>query len=652
MHIIRGLTSASVRAKLTAIGLVTATGFIALVGIGWVSGSATVDAVKTGRAMNVEIRTIEEMRIAGLNMVLAAMDTIIDRHEGVMLPERAETVAASIKTLNEGMDSAQHIAKVVGKPELMGTFTADLEQVIQAIQVDLPALIERNAPPEEFAAIDDAIDGGGEHLLENLQQLAEFGIVHVRDQLSAAELAAENSKTYQSTAAVIFLVLVSGMMTLVARGIIRSLSGLRDDMKAVINGDLARDIQGAELNHEIGLMAQSVVVFRDAAVEKQRMEREADENRSLSDKERAEREAAKQAESASLNEAIEALAGGLKKLSDGDLTANIPTPFTENLERLRTDFNGSVAKLAETLEEVKNSTDGINGNAEEMKSAVDDLSNRTERQAAALEESSAALAEITSTVESSSNRAQDATKKVAEAQSASDSSTRIVSDAVEAMGNIKGASDEISKIIGVIDEIAFQTNLLALNAGVEAARAGEAGKGFAVVAQEVRELAQRSATAAKEIKGLISKSSTAVENGVDLVKATGDALATIAGHVSDINEHINSIATAAKEQSTGLQEVSGAVSQMDQVTQQNAAMVEETTALTHRLSDESAQLTSLVQRFRLAGSQGAPARARGPVAVASNAASRPSPAKAMVNKVRQAFATNGSAAVEQEWSEF
>ena len=40
---------------------------------------------------------------------------------------------------------------------------------------------------------------------------------------------------------------------------------------------------------------------------------------------------------------------------------------------------------------------------------------------------------------------------------------------------------------------------------------------------------------------------------------------------------------------------------MDQVTQQNAAMVEETTALTHSLSDETAQLMSLVQRFSLPG---------------------------------------------------
>lgn len=167
-----------------------------------------------------------------------------------------------------------------------------------------------------------------------------------------------------------------------------------------------------------------------------------------------------------------------------------------------------------------------------------------------------------------------------------------------------------------------------------------------------RELRQRCRPeAAKEIKELIVKSSGAVESGVDLVKATGEALATIAGHVSDINEHINAIATAAKEQSTGLQEVSSAVSQMDQVTEQNAAMVEETTALTHRLSDETTQLTSLVQRFSLAGaSHGGASR---PAEASPDAASRPSPAKAMINKVKQAFGSGGSAAaVEQEWAEF
>ncbi len=188
---------------------------------------------------------------------------------------------------------------------------------------------------------------------------------------------------------------------------------------------------------------------------------------------------------------------------------------------------------------------------------------------------------------------------VADATSDAAHSAVVVRDAIEAMGRIEQASNEISQIINVIDEIAFQTNLLALNAGVEAARAGDAGKGFAVVAQEVRELAQRSANAAKDIKGLISKSGEEVGGGVRLVHRTGDALQKIERQVSEINQHIQSISTAAQEQSVGLGEVNAAVNQMDQVTQKNAAMVEETSAATHKLSQEAAGLTEIIAWFRL-----------------------------------------------------
>ena len=411
-------------------------------------------------------------------------------------------------------------------------------------------------------------------------------------------------------ALILAVVLVS---LLVARSITRPLAGLSGAMGRISAGDLDLTIPGQALKDEIGAMSRALQVFQDAAIEKIRIEAEMEQERSLSDRERAEREAAKAAEAESLNAAIESLADGLDRLADGDLTVSLNTPFAGDLDRLRTNFNTSVEKLADTLSDVKTNIGSIHANAGEMRSAVEDLSKRTEQQAASLEETSAALEQITSTVKSSSERAQDASKKASEANAASEASTVIVADAVGAMSRIENASDEIAKIIGVIDEIAFQTNLLALNAGVEAARAGEAGKGFAVVAQEVRELAQRSASAAKEIKDLIDKSSIEVEKGVELVKATGDALNNIAAQVIDINTHIESIATAAREQATGLQEVNIAVSQMDQVTQQNAAMVEETTAVTHRLANEADGLSNMVMRFRTAGgkasAQKAPRRA-------------------------------------------
>jgi methyl-accepting chemotaxis protein len=69
--------------------------------------------------------------------------------------------------------------------------------------------------------------------------------------------------------------------------------------------------------------------------------------------------------------------------------------------------------------------------------------------------------------------------------------------------------------------------------------------------------------------------------------------------VTEINDVVSGIAAGAKEQATGLAEVNTAINQMDQVTQQNAAMVEQSTAASHSLSQETAQLAGLIGQFRV-----------------------------------------------------
>ncbi|UHS59768.1 methyl-accepting chemotaxis protein [Agrobacterium vaccinii] len=446
---------------------------------------------------------------------------------------------------------------------------------------------------------------------------------------------------------VIFTIAIIAALFISSRGITAPIEKLRIRMSGLAGGETTQEIDGLGRGDEIGQMAAAVAIFRDNAVERIRLEADADANRSLSEKDRAERETQKAKEATDTTFAVNELRTGLERLADGDVSYRLDRSFVEGLDGLRTNFNSAVTKLQDALVAVKQNAVGIDAGANEIRSAADDLSRRTEQQAASVEETAAALEEITTTVKDSTRRAEEAGNLVARARTGAEKSGEVVKSAVTAMQQIENSSKEISNIIGVIDEIAFQTNLLALNAGVEAARAGEAGKGFAVVAQEVRELAQRSAKAAKEIKALIVSSGEQVKSGVQLVAQTGESLQTIVSEVQEINRHVVAIVESAREQSVGLQEINTAVNTMDQGTQQNAAMVEQSTAASHSLAKEAAALNELLARFNLAD-QG-PSGRSAPQPISSNSRPIASPAHQLGNTLRSAF--KGNAAVK-EWEDF
>jgi methyl-accepting chemotaxis protein len=423
---------------------------------------------------------------------------------------------------------------------------------------------------------------------------------------------------------------------------------------AIARGRTDVDLSESSRQDEIGEMARSLAVLRDATVAKLRLESEAEQSRALSEEERRQHADEAAEREHQTQQAVDALAEGLQRLSDGDMTHRIDQAFSGSLEQIRHNFNASVEKLQSALRSVGNNAHAIQAGSSEIRSASDDLAKRTEQQAASVEETAAALEEITTSLKDATRRAEDAGQLVDRTRAGAEKSGAVVKRAVLAMSGIENSSKEISNIIGVIDEIAFQTNLLALNAGVEAARAGEAGKGFAVVAQEVRELAQRSANAAKEIKALITKSGEQVHTGVELVGETGTALEEIVGQVQEIDQHVAAIVRSAREQSTGLNEISSAVNSIDQGTQKNAAMVEEQTAASHALASEVISLNSLLAQFRLGNGDALVRSAPAPVSAGEH---RPvaSAARALGNKLSRAFGGGGQAAAvqtAQDWEEF
>ncbi len=405
----------------------------------------------------------------------------------------------------------------------------------------------------------------------------------------------------------------------------RPLTGLTRSVDRLSAGQYDQAVPGVDGGDEIGAIARALDGFRHDLADGQRRRAEQEAERAAAEIERQrhaeEAEAFAQAQARS----VAKLGEGMERLADGDLIWRMrEEEFQGDAVKMPRDFNAAVESLQATMAGILTAARSIKSGCAEISIAADDLAQRTERQAAGLEQTAAALDQITATVRRSSEGAERARQVTMTAKAAAERSGAVVEEAVEAMGGIERSSQSITQIIGVIDEIAFQTNLLALNAGVEAARAGDAGRGFAVVAQEVRALAQRSADAAKEIKTLISASTQQVGKGVKLVGETGETLREILVQVAEINELVGEIASSSKEQAVGLAEVNQAVNQMDQVTQQNAAMVEQSTAASHALSNEAAQLERLIGRFQVGAEvHELPTRADRPAISASRPATAP-----------------------------
>ncbi|MEM9098578.1 MAG: methyl-accepting chemotaxis protein [Pseudomonadota bacterium] len=434
------------------------------------------------------------------------------------------------------------------------------------------------------------------------------------------------------------LALLTGIILagLIARGVTRPLTRLARNMVALSQNNLAIKVEGAEHQHELGQMAQSLVVFKenairikalaeekardDAAVAKARQQMMAelrmafgsvvdaaiagDFSRRVTEDfpDEALNDLAKSVNRllTTVNDGMDETGRVLARVADGDLTERMDGRFRGAFADLQENLNQTVGRLSETICEISEMTRDLGMNADEIAKGAVALAERTEQQASALEETTATTDEMSGAIKSNAETSSGARNLANGATERAAGGGQVVTDAVSAMSEIEGSANKISEIISVIDSIAFQTNLLALNAAVEAARAGDAGKGFAVVAQEVRALAQRSAEASNDIRRLIEISAGQVSNGVRLVTKTGEALTGIVESITQVEQSIEQIATNSSEQAGGIDQITTVISNMGQVTQQNSIMAEERARNAKNLAAGVQRLNRLIAYFQVA----------------------------------------------------
>ncbi len=611
-------------------------------------------------AVFVNLQTIRssvrgnDSEVAQINAANEALSALVERQNAVrgFVASGDNSFDTNVKQQSEAFDAAiAKLAKLAPEDaQAVGEMKAAGDKANS--EEDAQVALARDPAKRPDAAATLALSG-------RLVKFREAYQTWLSQEQSKLDQAAKDQEASQNTAkmalvigASVAIVLASIMGWLLSRAISAPISAMTAAMVKLAGGDHSVQIPAVGRKDEVGRMAAAVQSFKDAAIEKVRLEAEAADQRRSVEGQRQSQEIERAEAAREQAEVVDSLATGLERLSAGVLTFRLNQSFAPAYEKLRADFNAAMEQMQGTITEVASNSTGVRSASTEISQASDNLSRRTEQQAASLEETAAALDQITATVRKTAEGAGQARDAVGAARADAERSGVVVRDAVAAMSEIESSAQKISQIIGVIDEIAFQTNLLALNAGVEAARAGDAGKGFAVVASEVRALAQRSAEAAKEIKALISASSQQVDRGVNLVGETGKVLERIVTQVTQINGVVAEIAASAQEQSTGLQQVNTAVNQMDQVTQQNAAMVEQATAASHALTTEANALAQLISKFDLGavrprGTQ-APVKTPAPATPPARA-HQPTPAIKTVGRggAAPAFQTH-----EDSWDEF
>ena len=409
--------------------------------------------------------------------------------------EFAEAASIGAATL-EAHEEFENVLHALEKIETAHTrFESEANEVFHLLEIGNTVGLE--VAIEEIEVEEDGLN---HELIELGHEIGSF----TQAALHQAETDEKSAQRILILVSLSGLVLATFVSVLIIRGIVGPLHAMNNAMVKLAAGDLTVAVAGLGRRDELGTMAKSIQVFKDNAVEKNRLEQQRG-----ADAERA------QAEKRAANE-------------------RLAQDFEDSVMGIIDGVSGASTQLRDSAESLTETATETGRQSGEVASGCEQASQNVQTVASAAEELSTSVSEIGRQVSQSSNLAQQAVED----------STRMNKEVY----GLDAAAQKIGEVVDLISDIASQTNLLALNATIEAARAGEAGKGFAVVASEVKSLAAQTARATEEISTQITGVQSATASAVQVIQ-------TISERINQIAENTNAISSAVEEQGSATQEI-------------------------------------------------------------------------------------------------
>lgn len=472
-------------------------------------------------------------------------------HETLALSERKafDEKMAGLKASIVNPDGKRNLASIE-------TALAQYEPTYEAVKTQSRARAFEQATETAISAAPLVAE-----VLKNLNEISDRNEVWAEQAIAEAHDQAETSANSMIAIAIggVILGSLSGL-AIALYGITRPMLSLEQAMSAVAGGQYSLTVPHRARRDEIGRLAQALEMFREAGLDRVRLEKQQEEMRIAAERD--------------------------KKQALTELAAT----FETEIGGIVTSVSASAAQLSEAAQGLADSSNAAGSEAGSAAQASSETTASVQAVAAAAEELSASIGEISRQVARSSEIAASASRNA-----------RSTNETVAALAD---TASKIGAVVRLIQDIAAQTNLLALNATIEAARAGAAGKGFAVVAAEVKALADQTAKATEEIGQQIGAIQTQTDGAVSAIRDIG-------GTIEEINAIASGIAAAVEEQSAATAEIARNVQQAAGGTANVAARINDVSAAvdatnTHvehvsaaagSLRDQAGVLSKQVDRF-------------------------------------------------------
>ena len=424
-------------------------------------------------------------------------------------PEFTSAVEGSVTEVTKALKAIEPHAQAPALRPLMADVTAAAGQYVDAYR----KMVSVQAELETFL---NGMVTQARRLDKSVGELQTSSEAAQKDASRGIDRAIAFGETLAVTLVALGL-LVGGLLAwLIGGSIGSSVAGMTAAMRKLADGDTSVDIPAVGKTDEIGLMAESVQVFKDNKITADRLEAE---------------------------QALERAARERRNERVNDLTHSFESKVGELVNMVST----AAAELRATAESMTGTASQTTEQATTVAAAAEQASANVQNVAGSAEELSSSIGEISRQVTQSARIAGQAVDDAKR----TDAVVRALADGAQKIGDV----------VNLISDIAGQTNLLALNATIEAARAGEAGRGFAVVASEVKSLATQTAKATEDIARQIGNIQDATKEAVGSIQA-------ISTTIGEINEIAAAIAAAVEEQGAATQEIARSVQQAAAGTQQ------------------------------------------------------------------------------------